>query len=472
MVQGVPYLKLRQASARCSITRCENNFSDDARRASLALPTSTRVLHFVLRFFLFFALLFGIYQVGRRATASWFVSRATRAASLPDNPAQEIAAYLRRAIEFDPDDPRHPALLARALQYSLEGGDIADVLRLSERAAALGPHRANLWVDLAAAYEWAGRQDAAQHAFQHALALFPNSPQINWQLGNYSLRSDRIHEAAGYLRTCVLRDPSLRRPAFDLAWRATGDASFVLNEVLPPATPAQLAYLDYLADTARLAAAADVWAQLREAGLDFDPAAAFHYLDALRDGRRIAEFDAAWTALAAQHPDKLPRRGPGENLIVNGDFETEPVNGGLDWLMMEVQGVTAHTVSSVFYSGGRSLEIRFSDSGNISYAHVVEFVPVRPSTRYRFVAHLRADGITTDSGPRLELRDHFDPAALLVTLPEILGSASWSAYSVEFTTGPATKLLAVRVLRPPSEKFLHEFRGTLWLDNVSLVGTP
>lgn len=425
-----------------------------------------------MRLLLLFVLMFGIYQVARRATASWFVSRATRAASLPSSSATEIAAHLRRAIAFDPDDPRHPALLARALQFSLESGDIADVLRLSERAVALGPHDANLWVDLAAAYEWAGRQDAAQRAFQHALALFPNSPQINWQLGNYALRSDRIHEAAGYLRTCVLRDASLRRPAFDLAWRATGNAVFVLNEVLPPTTPELLAYLDYLADTARLDAAVDVWAQLRDAGFAFEPSAAFRYLDALMEYRRTAELAAAWTALAAQHPDKLPRRGPGENLIVNGDFETEPVNGGLDWRVMEAPGVTARTVSSVFYSGGRSLEIDFAGAENIAYGEVVQFVPVQPNTRYRFTAHLRATGITTDSGPRLQIHEPHRPAALPVTLPDVLGAIPWTPYSAEFVTGPDTTLLSVRVVRLPSQKFLQQFRGTLWLDQITLIPIP
>lgn len=469
---GSRFETAQAAASRCSIPRHEDNLAEHDEGRIPALPASARALQLLLRLLLLLALLFGIYQVVRRAAASWFVSRASRAASLPDSPSPEIAANLRRAIELDPDDPRHPALLARALQYSLEGGDIADVLRFSERAAALGPHRAGLWVDLGAAYEWAGRAAAAQRAYAHAFALFPNSPEINWQLGNYALRSGRLHEAAAFLRTCVLRDAALRRPAFDLAWRATGDPAFVLNEIVPPDTHARLAYLDYLSGTARLDAAADVWARLRDAGLAFDPAAAFRYLDALRDHRRIAELDAAWTALAARHPRQLPPRGPGENILVNGSFETEPVNGGLDWLVMEVPGVTVRTVSSVFYNGGRSLEIRFSDAANISYAHVVQFVPVRPRTRYRFVGYLRAERITSDRGPRFELRDHFDPAALLVSLPEILGSASWSAYSAEFTTGPATSLLAVRLLRAPSEKFPREFRGTVWLDHLSLVPIP
>ncbi len=457
---------------RCSIPRHEKSLSDTDRRHVPAPPASARALQLVLRLLLLFALLFGIYQVVRRAAASWFVSRASRAASLPGSPSPEIAVRLRRAMQWDPDDPRHPALLARALQYSLEGGDIAEVLRLSERAAALAPHRAAFWVELGAVNEWAGRADAAQRAYAHALALFPNSPEINWHLGNYALRSDRIHEAAAFLRTCVLRDAALRRPAFDLAWRATGDPAFVLNEVVPPDTHARLAYLNYLSETARLDAAADVWARLRDAGLAFEPNAAFRYLDALIEHRCIAELDAAWTALAARHPDKLPRRGPGENLIVNGDFETAPVNGGLDWRVMETPGVVARTVSSVFYSGGRSQEIAFADTENISYGHVVQFVPVRPRTRYRFTAYLRAEGITTDSGPRLQIHEPHNPASPPVTLAHVLGKMSWTAATAEFVTGPQTTLLTVRVIRLPSEKFLKQFRGTVWLDHVSLVPVP
>jgi tetratricopeptide (TPR) repeat protein len=454
---------------RCSIPREEINRSDIDGRCTAAPPRAARALQLVLRLLLLLALIYGIYQVVRRAAASWFVSRASHAASQPGNPSPEIAVNLRRAMQWDPDDPRHPALLARALQFSLEGGNIADVLRLSERAAALGPHRASVWVNLGAVYEWGGHAAAAQRAYAHALALFPNSPEINWQLGNYALRSDRIHEAAAYLRTCVLRDAALRRPAFDLAWRATGDAVFVLNEVVPAETHAQLAYLDYLSDTARMDSAAGVWARLRDAGFAFEPNVAFRYLDALIEHRRTAELDAAWTALAARYPDKLPRRGPGENLMVNGDFETAPVNGGLDWRVMETPGVVVRTVSSVFYSGGRSLEIEFADTENIAYGQVVQFVLVRPRTRYRFSAYLRAERITTDSGPRLQIHEPHNPASPPVTLPQVLGKMSWAAGTAEFVTGPQTTLLTVRVVRLPSEKFQKQFRGTVWLDHLSLV---
>ncbi|MCL4522531.1 MAG: tetratricopeptide repeat protein [Acidobacteria bacterium] len=418
---------------------------------------------------LLFVLLFGILQVARRAVASWFVSRASRAASLPGSPSPEIAANLRRAMQFDPDDPRHPALLARALQYSLESSDISDVLRFSERAAALGPHHANLWADLGAAYEWAGRDDAAQRAYAQAFALFPNSPEINWRLGNYALRSGRLHEAAGFLRVCVLRDAALRRPAFDLAWRASGDATFVLEEIVPPDSRSRLAYLDYLADTARLDAAADVWARLRDSGFAFDPAEAFHYFDALLEHRRCAEIESAWSALAAAHPARIPARGAGGNLLVNGDFESEPADGGLDWRVATMPGVELRTVTSAFYSGTHSLEIRFLGTENVAYGNVRQFVPVEPNTRYRFTGHLRAEGITTDSGPRLQIYDLHNPATLAIELPAVLGSSSWSAYAAEFVTGPQTTVRLVRVLREPSGKFLRQFRGTVWVDNLSLV---
>ncbi len=90
---------------------------------------------------------------------------------------------------------------------------------------------------------------------------------------------------------------------------------------------------------------------------------------------------------------------------MNGDFESEPLDGGLDWRVMPMQGVEAATDSSIFYSGTRSLEIRFFDAGNIFYRHVLQFVPVRPNARYRFTAYLRAAGITTDSGLFLQIQD-------------------------------------------------------------------
>jgi hypothetical protein len=326
-----------------------------------------------------------------------------------------------------------------------------------------------LWADLGAAYEWAGRDDAAQRAYARAFALFPNSPEINWRLGNYALRSGRLHEAAGFLRVCVLRDAALRRPAFDLAWRASGDAAFVFEEIVPPDSRSRLAYLDYLADTARFDAAATVWERLRDSGFAFDPAAAFQYFDVLLEQRRGAEIEAAWSDLAAAHPARIPARGAGGNLLVNGDFESEPVDGGLDWRVAPMPGVELRTVTSAFYSGTHSLEIRFVGTENLAYGNVRQFVPVQPNTRYRFTGHLRAEGITTDSGPRLQIYEPNNPAAPGVALPAALGTSTWSAYTTEFVTGPQTTLLLVRVLREPSGKFLRQFRGTVWVDRLSLV---
>jgi hypothetical protein len=97
---------------------------------------------------------------------------------------------------------------------------------------------------------------------------------------------------------------------------------------------------------------------------------------------------------------------------------------------------------------------------------------MRPGTRYRFTAYLRAAGITTDSGPRLQIHEPHNPAFPPVTLPQVLGKMSWTAGTAEFVSGPDTTLLTVRVIRVPSEKFPRQFRGNVWLDHLSLVPIP
>lgn len=412
---------------------------------------------------------YGMFHTMRRAAVSWFVARATHSAGLPGEQSAEIRKNLRLAAALDAADPRLASLLARSLQFSLDAEDVEEVIRLYERAAALGPHRAQLWVDLGSAYEWLGRSTDARRAYERARFLFPNSPEINWQLGNFAIRAGHRQEAAAFLRTCVLRSPEFRRPAFDLAWRATQDAAYVLNEVVPAQTEALLAYLIFLSETGRLEAAGEAWFRLRAKGLAFEPARAFRYLDALIEQNRTAELSAAWAALAEAFPGKIPPRGPGENLLVNGDFESEPVNGGLDWRLIPMPGVEVRPVTLVFQHGTHALEIRFADTENINYAHVVQFVPVEPNRRYRLSGYLRAEGITSDSGPRVQIHSPREPALPPVTLPDVLGSTPWSRISAEFVTGPETSLLSVRLIRLPSERFSGAFRGTVWMDDLSLV---
>jgi hypothetical protein len=83
---------------------------------------------------------------------------------------------------------------------------------------------------------------------------------------------------------------------------------------------------------------------------------------------------------------------------------------------------------------------------------------------------MRTEGITTDSGPRLEVRDPYDAGALDQFTEDLVGTTSgWTPVSLDFRAGPKTELIVVGVARPPSRKLDNLIVGKVWLDDVQLT---
>ncbi len=125
--------------------------------------------------------------------------------------------------------------------------------------------------------------------------------------------------------------------------------------------------------------------------------------------------------------------------------------------------------SLAFFDGTHSLKIQFDGKHNVDYAHVFEYVLVKPNTQYRFVGYMRAQAITTDSGPRFQIQDAYDSSKLSLATDNLVGTSSWLPQQLEFQTGSKTHLLVIRVVRPRSRKFENQIAGTIWIDRLSLV---
>lgn len=415
-----------------------------------------RWLNVSVRALLALVLVYAIYLVTRRAIAHWYFLDPT-----PER--------IRQAIRFDPGNPMYYAALARVLEITPDGPGPEEVIRLYEKATQLSPYQARYWADLGGAYELASRSDAARAAYERARQLFPNSPDINWHLGNFYLRAGETHDALRAFQKTIVGNPKLRRQAFDLAWRATEDGQVILAEMIPPQTDIHLDYLNYLVEKQRIEAAIFTWQTFIALDLPFDLRAAFPYLDALIQHRRVEELVAAWEALAARHPTQFRRRRFVSDVINNGDFESEILNGGLGWRVQPVAGAVVSVDSLTFFDGTRALKLEFDGKQNLDYRHVLQFVPVKPNTSFRFTGYMRAQGITTDSGPRFQIYDPYDPAKFFFMTENLVGNSSWLPQQLEFKTGPQTRLLVVRLARLPSRKFDNLITGTIWVDRISLT---
>ena len=125
--------------------------------------------------------------------------------------------------------------------------------------------------------------------------------------------------------------------------------------------------------------------------------------------------------------------------------------------------------ADVKHSGDRSARLIFDGTKNLSYGGLFQDVLVSPNTHYRFQGFLRTDQISTDSGVRFEIVDPKDPRQLDLLTTNETGTNPWTLEQLDLTTGPNTHVIAIRVVRRPSNRLDNKIRGTVWIDDVSIV---
>src|SRR6266850_827506 len=400
-------------------------------------------------------LLFGIYLAGRQAIGEWYFRKGE-------------PASIQIAIKWDSGNPQyHDALGTLTHLYGITG-NLNESVQSYENATRLSPYDAHFWSDLGAAYDWDGRTNEALSAFKQALRLFPNSPEINWRFANFAFRAHKTPEALRSLQVVLAGNGPAQRDVFRLAVSATRDNRVIL-EMLPPHASVFFDYLNFKMDAGDVMAAEQVWLRLLQLKLPFELPQAFPYLDALIQRREPGRLAAAWSALAERFPAQISPLLISPNLVTNGSFEHDILNGGLDWRVVPVEGAVVSLDLQDAFEGARALRIEFNGQGNLDYVHVFQYVAVQPNTRYRFSGAMRMKGITTDTGPRFQVFDAFDTRNLSQSTENIVGTSGWSSQLLELKTKADTRLLVVRLARPPSNKLDNQISGTVWIDQVSLT---
>lgn len=408
-----------------------------------------------IRICLLIGLAFASYLAVRQGVGAWYYRQGSPEA-------------VQTAIRWDPANPQYYNGLGNLNHFYSNAANPAGTVRLFETAARLSPNNAQYWADLGASYDWAGRPVDALQALERAQELFPDSPDINWRLANFYIREGRVSDGLHSLRKVLMADSISRQQVFALSTGATNDNKAILDQMLPLRTPIYFDFLNFRLQSGDIDDAKQVWARVMKLNLPFNVPEALPYLDGLIQYKEFGALSNAWMTLAKRFPAEIQARISPPNLITNGDFALNLLNGGLDWRVIPVDGVSAAVDDSDSPAGAHSLRISFDGSQNVNYGGVYQFVPVQPNTRYRFTASAKVQDITTDSGPRIQIFDAYDMSKLFVSTGNLVGTAGWSQQQVDFTTGPATKLIIVRVARPVSQKFDNKIAGSFWISQVSL----
>jgi hypothetical protein len=194
-------------------------------------------------------------------------------------------------------------------------------------------------------------------------------------------------------------------------------------------------------------------------------AAAIRYVEELlRHGQYHAAAEV-WTYLRRTG---VLAGDPASNLIYNPGFERPPLREGFDWHLQPQTYLIVDPADRDAHSGEHALRMDFTVPDNSGYEPAYQFVSVVPGQTYLLSAYVRAEHITSDSGPRLRIEDPQCSSCLSLATEGTVGTRDWHRLEAQFTAPPSSEVIRLSLWRPRSRTFPMEISGQFWLDDVSL----
>jgi hypothetical protein len=356
---------------------------------------------------------------------------------------------------------------------SAVGADRVEGLKQLHRATELNPYAARYWSDLSWVCELAGDTACATNGVEQAVRLNPMTPQVRWVAANTYLRSRQDESAMAEFRHLLELDPAYAPATFHLCLGSLRNPQLILDKVVPPVkNPAlKLAYLNVLSQSEMEGAddlAQQVWSKTVAEGTAFPLPSATPYIEHLLHYGQVEQAQSAWRDL--EKLGVVARAGHDQegNLVYNGNFDHMPLNTGFDWRTLPAPYLALDFSDSTAHSGKACLRVDFTVKRNEEYRPLFQMVPVAPNQAYVLTAYVRSQELTSDSGPRLQVVDPIHSNGPNAMSETTVGTTPWHQISLDFCTGPDTKLVELYILRVRGRTYPTEITGSFWLDSVAL----
>jgi tetratricopeptide (TPR) repeat protein len=385
---------------------------------------------------------------GREFLGAWFGERVD-------------LTSLNRAARLDPANADYRNHVGR--YHELVARDPAAAIEHYRSAVQLNPHSARYWFDLASAYQVLGDTASQTSALEHAIEADPTTPDVAWEAANLYLVQGESEKALREFHVVLGNDASLAGAAIQYCWRLKPDVDILLRDVVPPRADAYIAFLALLIGKQETAGTAKVWNALMNVHQPFEMRNAFEYFRYLILHKDADQALQVWQDTTSRFR-LLSYLPSSSNLIVNGNFSLDVLNGGFDWQYQKQSGVTLTLDPSDFHSGRRSLMITFDGPG-INDAGLFQFISVQPDTTYEFSAYYKNGEMEGAGGPHFTIQDAYSQAVYYDS-DELKEAGFWKSADGEFTTGAECKLVILHIRRLPEGS---PIRGKLWVDDFHLA---
>jgi hypothetical protein len=368
---------------------------------------------------------------------------------------------LERAVRFSPGNADYRHRLGRYLEFVSEDPQAA--VENLRAAVALNPHDAHYWFDLAGAYQVTGDIASQRTALDHALQAEPTAPDVAWEAANFFLIDGEIDRALSEFRVVIENEASLVDASLRACWRVRPDADALLRDVVPARADSLISFSYVLRSQKDVDGVIKTWDKLALLHQPLPRKDLYEIVKYLIGAHRPDAAMALWkkTADAMGLAGYLPTE---DNVVVNGDFDLDILNGGFDWTYVNRPGVRPVLDPSELRQGHRSLSLTFEGPG-INDAGIQELIPVQGPNTYDFSAFYKSEDFEGAGGPAVVLRDAYTGAVLYAS-DSLRDADFWKEVHSKVTVPAATILLVLAIERFPAGS---PIRGKLWLDDFELA---
>ncbi len=372
------------------------------------------------------------------------------------------AASLARAARIAPGVAEYRATLGRYELYAAQ--DPAAALTSFREAAALNPWAARGWLQVAEAAIANGELADARSATAAAVRSEPTNTDVLADAASLYLVTGDVNSAFRLFRVLLEHEPWRAGDIYSAAWRARPDVQEVLREAVPATADAHLALLSFFTGKRDATAAAAVWDKLLSLHQGFDPAATNGYFEYLIAGGRAEEAYRAWQQLRAAVPPS--GKIDAGNLITDGGFEGNFINGGFGWRAYAKANVTLTIHTATAHAGSRAALVTFD--GDVSgEAGLFQYLWLQPNRDYDLSFAAKTEDLRSAQTPVVRIaRETGNTAYASVALAP--GSTDWAKYRAQFRTRDAAGLARFDLSIPGQ----HTVLGRVWLGDVRLVEAP
>jgi hypothetical protein len=249
--------------------------------------------------------------------------------------------------------------------------------------------------------------------------------------------------------------------------------SDILDRVLPPSRDVYLNVIsDLLADN-NIPDALVVWSRLAALRPQLNLRDVYVLVDALMQRRQINLARQIWDQ-AALFSGLSQLHDPPGSVVWDGSFESSVSGAGFAWRIPPlIGGVETLRDESEKHSGKYSLRLSFDGKHNVNFLDVCQYVPVEPSTTYRFSAWVLTRSITTDEGIRFYLNPiPSSPSNPPMSTADLRGTQPWTKIELPWTSAGDVHELQICVQRKATDNSDNRIQGTAWIDDVALTPDP